>query len=176
MSTPRAFSGALSRALEKPTRLLGSRLAPFFFGCLTAIEIAFVWGSLKPVAVVHDEAAYLLQAKIFATGHWTAPPRPLPEFFEQFHVLVTPVFAGKYPPGHSMLLVPGIWLGVPGLMPVILAGIAGGLVFLLARRFANPWVGLLTWLLWTSSPGNLRFVPSYLSQNTTVVLWLAGWW
>jgi len=61
-------------------------------------------------------------------------------------------------------------------MPVILAGIAGGLVFLLARRFANPWVGLVTCLVWTTSPGNLRFLPSYLSQNTTVVLWLAGWW
>ncbi len=34
----------------------------------------------------------------------------------------------------------------------------------------------MTWLVWTTSPGNLRFLPSYLSQNTTVVLWLVGWW
>ncbi|MGE5276858.1 MAG: hypothetical protein ACM3SU_07680 [Acidobacteriota bacterium] len=162
--------------MEPATRFLASRAAPILFGFLTAIEIAFVWGSLDPVATVHDEAAYLLQAKVFARGHWTAPAAPLPEFFEQFHVLVTPVLAGKYPPGHSLLLAPGVWLGLPGLMPVVLAGIAGGLLFLLARRFANPWVALLTWVVWTTSPGNLRFLPGYFSQNTTIVLWLLGWW
>jgi len=162
--------------MEAATRFLASRGAPILFGFLTAIEIAFVWGSLDPVATVHDEAAYLLQAKVFARGHWTAPAAPLPEFFEQFHVLVTPVLAGKYPPGHSLLLAPGVRLGLPGLMPVVLAGIAGGLLFLLARRFANPWVALLTWFVWTTSPGNLRFLPGYFSQNTTIVLWLLGWW
>jgi hypothetical protein len=162
--------------MELPTRLLGSRIAPVVFGLLTAFEIAFVWGSLSQVAIVHDEEAYLLQGKIFATGRWAAPARPLPEFFEQFHVLVTPVLAGKYPPGHSLLLAPGVWLGLPGLAPAVLAGAAGGLLYLLARRFANPWVALLTWAIWTTSPGNLRFLPSYLSQNTTIVLWLAGWW
>ncbi len=176
MSTPWSAAGRLRLGMEMPTRLLASRAAPVFFGCLTALEIAFVWGSLSPVATIHDEAAYLLQAKILATGHWSAPARPLPEFFEQFHVLVTPVFAGKYPPGHSLLLAPGVWLGATGLMPALLAGTAGGLLFLLARRFANPWVALLTWLVWTTSPGNLRFLPSYLSQNSTIVLWLLGWW
>ena len=162
--------------MDLPARFLSSRLAPIVFGALTALEIAFVWGSLSQVAIVHDEEAYLLQGKIFATGHWTAPARPLPEFFEQFHVLVTPVFAGKYPPGHSLLIAPGNWVGLPGLMPVVLAGIAGALLFVLARRFANPWVALLTWAIWTTAPGNLRFLPTYFSQNTTVVLWLAGWW
>jgi hypothetical protein len=159
-----------------PGRFLASRAAPLVFGLLTALEIAFVWGSLDRVAIVHDEEAYLLQSKIFASGHWTAPARPLPEFFEQYHVLVTPVYAGKYPPGHSILMAPGNWVGMPGLVPVLLAGIAGALLFLLARRFANPWVALLTWAIWTTAPGNLRFLPAYMSQNTTIVLWLFGWW
>ena len=102
--------------------------------------------------------------------------REHPEFFEQYHVLVTPVYAGKYPPGHSLLIAPGNWVGMPGLVPVLLAGIAGALLFLLARRYANPWVALLTWAIWTTAPGNLRFLPAYMSQNTTIVLWLAGWW
>lgn len=157
-------------------RFLSSRWAPVVFGLLTAIEIGWVWGSLNPLPVIQDETAYLLQARILASGHWTAPGRPLPEFFEQYQLLVTPVFAGKYPPGHSLLLVPGVWLGATALIPILLAGIAASLVFLLARRFANPWVGLLSWLFWTTSTGNLRFLPTYFSQNTTVVLWLAGWW
>jgi hypothetical protein len=157
-------------------KFLSSRWAPIAFGLLTAMEIGWVWGSSNPLPLIADETAYLLQARIFASGRWTAPGRPLPEFFEQFQTLVTPVFAGKYPPGHSLLLVPGVWLGATALMPILLAGIAGSLVFLLARKFANPWVGLLTWLLWTTSSGNLRFLPAYFSQNTTVALWLAGWW
>jgi hypothetical protein len=162
--------------MERLNRFLTSDPVPILFGALTALEIALVWGSLWALPTVHDEAAYLLQARIFARGHWTAPAPALPEFFEQYHVLVTPVLAGKYPPGHSLFLVPGVWLGVPGLMPVVLAGLAGGFVFLLARRVANSWVALLTWLVWTTSTGNLRFLPTYLSQDTTVLLWLAGWW
>ena len=162
--------------MEPLNRALRSRWAPCLFGIATAVETVLVWGSLSAVPTVHDEAAYLLQAKIFAGGHWTAPAPPRPEFFEQYHVLVTPVLAGKYPPGHSLVLVPGLWLRMPGLMPTVLAGLAGFLVFLLARRCANAWVGLLTWLLWTTSTGNLRFLPTYLSQSTTVVLWLVGWW
>ncbi|HYB52743.1 MAG TPA: glycosyltransferase family 39 protein, partial [Thermoanaerobaculia bacterium] len=176
MTDPAAPGARLRFGMEGATRFLSSRAAPILFGCLTALEVAFLWGTISPVATIHDEAAYLFQAKVFATGRWTAPAPPLPEFFEQFHVLVTPVFAGKYPPGHSLLLVPGIWLGASGLMPCVLAGIAGGLLYLLARRFANPWAALLTWLIWTTSPGNLRYLPSYLSQSTTVALWLLGWW
>ncbi len=158
------------------TRALSSRFCPFVLGVLSAFTISCVWGSLDSIPVFHDEAAYLLQARIFAHGQWSAPAPPIPEFFEQYHVLVTPVLAGKYPPGHSMLLTPGIWVGLPGLVPVILVGVAGGLLFALARRFGNPWVALLTWLIWTASPANLRFLPSYLSQDTTVALWLVGWW
>lgn len=135
-----------------------------------------VFGSLHPIAGVHDEAAYLLQARIFATFHWYAPARPLPQFFEQFHVFVTPVLAAKYPPGQSLLMVPGVWLGMPALMPIILAGVTGVFVYLLALRLSNEWVALLTWMLWTTSRGVLRFLPTYLSQTATCALWVAGWW
>ncbi|HEX5409140.1 MAG TPA: glycosyltransferase family 39 protein [Gemmatimonadaceae bacterium] len=135
-----------------------------------------VFGSLHPIAGVHDEAAYLLQARIFATFHWYAPARPLPRFFEQFHVFVTPVLAAKYPPGQSLLMVPGVWLAMPALVPIILAGVTGIFVYLLALRLSNEWVALLTWILWTTSRGVLRFLPTYLSQTTTSALWVAGWW
>lgn len=159
-----------------PTGFLASWAAPVVFGVLTALEIGFVWGSLAAEPIVHDEQAYLFQAKIFASWRWIAPVPPLPEFFEQYQVLVTPVFAGKYPPGHSLMLVPGIWLSLPGLMPVLMAGAAAALLFVLARRYANEWVALVTWLIWSSSPAALRFLPSYLSQSTTILLWLLGWW
>jgi len=162
--------------LDVLTGWLSSRWMPIVAGAVTALVVWFTWGSLQHGGASHDERAYLLQAGIFALGKWVAAAPPMPEFFEQMHVLVTPVLAAKYPPGHSLLLVPGILLGLPGLMPVVLNGIAGGLVFALARRVTNPWVALLAWLFWATSGENLRWRASYYSEVTTSVTVLLAWW
>ena len=128
------------------------------------------------VARVHDEAAYLLQARIFATGHWTAPSPPLPEFFEQYHVFVVPRYAAKYPPGHAIFLVPGIWLGLPGMMPVLLGAIAAALIFMIVRRLANGVVAFWTWLWWITTPLVLWALGSYFSQSTSIFAWMLGWY
>jgi hypothetical protein len=165
-------NGRLGAALRLPSH----RYAPIVFGIVTAAVVWYVWGGLNAVAPVHDEASYLLQARTFASFHWAMPSPVLPEFFEQYHTFVTPTFASKYPPGHGLLLVPGIWLSLPGLVPVLLSGLAGALVFLLARRLTNPWVAILTVCLWLPTTSNLRFRSSYMSETTTSVLWLLGWW
>jgi len=164
------------RWLPAADRLLGGRAAPLLAGVITSYVIYQVWGSLNAVPVIHDEAAYLLQAQMLAQGHLVGPGRPLPQFFEQFHVFVTPVLTSKYPLGFALALVPGVWLGVPGLGPVLLGGLTGAMLFLLARRLATPSVALLTWLLWVVTPGSLRFRPSYLTESLTGLLWLASWW
>ncbi|MGH9368535.1 MAG: glycosyltransferase family 39 protein [Thermoanaerobaculia bacterium] len=138
--------------------------------------VAFVWGSAQSVPMVHDEQAYLLQARIFASLRWVAPARPLPEFFEQMHVFVTPFLAAKYPPGHSLLLVPGVWLGWPALVPLLINGLAAALLFAHARRIAGGVVALFAWLLWVTDPGTFAYRASYLSENTTTVLWLLSLW
>jgi hypothetical protein len=162
--------------LDRARRLLEHRWAPALAGGLTALMIWWVWGSLHQVCIVHDEAAYVLQARLFASGRWTAAGPPLPEFFQQFHVLVTPVLASRYWPGHSLLMAPGVWLGLPGLVPLLLSGLTGALCFGLARRLAGPWVAALAWLFWTTAPANLLFRAGYFSEVTTGALWLLGWW
>jgi hypothetical protein len=175
------FAAILGRLITLPktmaaaTRLLSTPAAPLLFGAITAVFMAWLFGGLNQVANIHDEAAYLLQARIYASGHWVAPGLPLPEFFEQYHVFVTPILTPKYPPGHAMLLVPGIWLGLPGLMPVLLVALCGALTFALARRLTNPWIGLFTWLFWLTAIETLDFLPTYLSETTTSALWMLGW-
>src|SRR5262249_5217248 len=39
-----------------------------------------------------------------------------------------------------------------------------------------PWVALVSWLLWITAPVQLYIGPSYLSQSTTVLVWLVGWY
>lgn len=158
------------------TRLLSKPAVAVLLGVVTAGFMMWMFGGLDQVAIIHDEAAYLLQARIYASGHWFAPGLPIPEFFEQYHVFVTPILTPKYPPGHALLLVPGIWLGLPGLMPVLAVGLCGALVFEVAKRVTNPWIGLLTWMIWLTAIGTLDFLPSYLSETTTSALWMLGWY
>jgi hypothetical protein len=164
--------GRLQRLVSLPDH----RLAPAVAGIVTGVAVWYAWGSLHAPTPVHDEAAYLLQARTFASFHWAMPSPPLPEFFEQYHVFVTPTFASKYPPGHALMLVPGIWLSLPGLVPVLFSSLAGALLFLLVRRTTNAWVAALTIALWLPTRDNLRFRGSYMSENTSSLLWLLGWW
>jgi len=163
-------------SLERAESALSSRRAPIVLGALSALVILIVFDSLRQVGVVHDERAYLLQSEIFASGHWVAPSPPLPAFFEQMHVFVTPVVASKYPPGHSLILLPGTLIGLPGLIPVVLTGLAGGLIFALVRRISDTWIALLTWFLWTTAPGTLAWHATYMSEPTTAAAMLLAWW
>src|SRR5262249_15335516 len=122
------------------------------------------------------ERAYLLQAEIFARGHWTAPSPPLAAFFEQMHVFIEPAVFAKYPPAHALTLAPGVWLGLPGLMPVGMSGVAGALVFWMARRLPNEWIALTTWWLWATAWPTLHWSASYLSETTSGLMWLIAVW
>ena len=160
-------------AITKP---LEGRAAPIVVGVITALVTWWLWGTLSATPSVHDEVALLLQARIFAQLRWAATSPPLPEFFEQFHVFVTPTLAPKYPPGHALLMVPGVWLGIPGLVSVLLSGLTGAMLFVLARRYANGVVAIVAWFIWLVAPAALRFRPSYFSEVTTGAIWLVAWW
>jgi len=155
---------------------LSGAWSPVVAGIVTVIFVRIVWGSFHEPGVVHDERAYLLQAEIFAGGHWTAPSPPIAAFFEQMQVFIEPAVFAKYPPAHALTLVPGIWLGLPGLMPALLTGIAGALVFWVARRLANEWTALLTWWVWTTAWPTLLWSASYFSETTSTAMWLIAAW
>ena len=61
-------------------------------------------------------------------------------------------------------------------MPALMTGLAGALVFWLARRLANEWVALLTWWLWTTAWATLLWSASYFSETTSTAMWLVAVW
>ncbi|MCC7194315.1 MAG: hypothetical protein IT356_02035 [Gemmatimonadaceae bacterium] len=162
--------------MTRPAAWLESRWAPWFFGAVATACVWVTWESLRAWPILHDEWAYWTQAGQYAALRWTVPSPPHPEFFEQMYVLVVPVFAAKYWPGHAMAIAAGFAVGLPALVPILLSGVAGALVFLLARRVAGAGVAAVTFALWVSTFGNLRFRASYFSEVTTSVAWLAAWW
>jgi hypothetical protein len=159
--------------LDRLDRVLDAPAAPVILGVINALLVWWWVGwHRNPAPMVQDEAAYLLQAALFARGRWVAPGPPLPEFFAQMHVLVEPVLASKYPPGQSLLLTPFVAIGFAILGPMLFAAVAGAVTFVLARRVAGGVVALLTWILWSSGSAFLRYQASFLSQASTVALWL----
>ena len=149
---------------------------PATLGVVSAITVCWMWGGLDPVPYIHDESSYLLQGALFTRFEFAAPAPPLPEFFEQFHVFTTPVLASRYLPGWGLALAPGIALGLPGLVPIILTGLTAALLVVLVRRIGGPAAALLAWVLWIGAPIETRFRASYLSEHLTTFLWLGGWW
>jgi hypothetical protein len=109
-------------------------------------------------------------------GRAVGDPRPLPQFFWQYHVFVDPVLAAKYPPGHSLLLAAGYLAGAPWLIPLMLAGINAGLLYLLARRWIGRGPAALAVVCAATSGISMRFWPSYFSETTTATLFLVAWW
>lgn len=173
---PAAYAERMRSWLVRPAAMLESRRFPWVIGGITAAVIWYAWGYVHPTPSVHDEASYLLQAKTFAAGRWSNPVPPIAEFFEQFHVLVTPTFSSKYPPGTALLMVPGVWLGVPALMLVLLGGATGALLFMVARRVTNAWIALMAWGIWISAPATLWWATGYFSEIVSAALWMAGLW
>ena len=169
-------AGAREVRPSRIVRALDSRGAVIAIFAATFVVLWFAWGAMQPIPVVHDEMSYVLEAQILARGHWGLPSPPLPVFWEQPHVLVDPVLTSKYFPGHPLMLSIGALVGWVPLMPLVLNALSAVLLFVLARKVATGAVAVLAWSLWLFSPMVLYFGPSYYSEATTTLCWLAGWY
>jgi hypothetical protein len=165
-----------ARLADRLRALADSRWAPAVAGAITGAATWYVWASLTRSAVIHDEAAYLLQAELFSHLRFTAPSPPLPQFFEQLYVNLAPAISSKYPPGTSLLIAPGMLIGLPGL-PIVLANtLTGALVYAVTRRVIGGAGAALAWALWITSYPVLYYHAMYLSEVPTSLAWLAAWW
>lgn len=177
-----AVIAALAHVAGRPTarvndvaRVLETRGILVAVFAITFVLLWYSWSATNPLPVIHDEMAYVLQSRIFASGHWSLPSPPLPAFWEQPHVLVEPSLAAKYFPGHALVLSIGSLLGWAALMPLVLQSAAAVLLYVLARRVAGGLVAFAAWIIWLTAPIVLHFGPTYYSEATTVVCWLVGW-
>jgi hypothetical protein len=80
------------------------------------VQLLSIWHVPRPR--IHDEFGYLLSAQTFAAGRLTNPSPKYYEFFQVPHILVTPTFQSRYPPGQGLVLAAGkllfgqAWFGV----------------------------------------------------------------
>jgi len=139
----------------------GTRAAAVAAVAIGTLAAAAYVGLTTQIAqpMVQDEFSYLLAADTFRHGRLSNPAHPLALAFETFHVLDSPSYASKYPPGQGFFLwlglavsdppIVGVWLGTAamagavvwmlfGFLPLRWAVIGGGLA---AARFGvvGPW-------------------------------------
>ncbi|MDB5319792.1 MAG: hypothetical protein JWN40_1423, partial [Phycisphaerales bacterium] len=98
--------------------------------------------------MLHDEYCYLIQSKIVAGGHLWLAKHELSDFFDTFHLITDRVYASKYGPGTALFYAPAALLHLPAwLTPLLLSGLAVGLMYLLATELFDGASGLLAALL-----------------------------
>jgi hypothetical protein len=115
--------GPVRAAVRAFDRFASRRAASVAFVGALAFACCALVAAVKgiPLPEAHDEQAYLLGADTFAHGRMTNPTVPCWRSLEQFHVLLQPTFAPKYPPAQAAFLalgevlwrpILGVWIGV----------------------------------------------------------------
>jgi hypothetical protein len=126
-----------------------------------------------------DENSYVFQAQNFAEGRIARPAPVFPKAFAH-RMIILDADAGwlsRYPPLHSLWLLPGLWLGDPYLMSALAALLSVLLVGAIARRRLGAGFGsLLAPLLLVLSPYFIFMHATLLSHTsgvlaTTLMLW-----
>ncbi len=139
----------------------------------TIITAAACLGVLEGIPHVQDDVAYLFQGKIFALGKSAVPTPPGPEFFQNGFILM---FDGrwfaKYPPGFPLMLVPGLWAGIPWLINPLSAGVSLALIYATGLHMYGRHVAVWAALIGLLSPWVLFMSGSYMSHPTTM-MWVA---
>ncbi len=118
---------------------------------------------------IHDEAAYLFQARIFLAGGATAPLPPVPEAFDFPHVVNVGRWYTIYPPGFPLLLALGLLAGAPWLVNPLLAGLAVILFYLLGAEIYDRRTGAAAAVLGALSIWHLLMSSTMMSHTASMV-------
>lgn len=142
---------------------------------LVYISLALLGG----VPHVPDAAIYLMQAKIFASGHLFASPPIFTHFYDFFDSLrggmlyVNGKWFSQYPFGHPFLLSLGVFFGMPWLIPPLVGVLELLMISLTAKRLFGKSVAILVLVVAALSPFFQSQAVDYMSHSTAA-LYLLG--
>ncbi len=153
--------------------------------CLFVIAtVAYAWICHKVfhgIPRIDDSVAAVYQAKIFAGGHLLWPVNPETKIWFDMFGVVSPIdkpeyFVGMYPPGWSLLLVPGVMVGAPWIINPILGGLLVIMISEIAREMFGEVPARVAGLLALTSPYISVVSASHLSHTPAALGVALGWW
>lgn len=146
-------------------------------GVAVAVAIAlFVsYALIRGANIIDDENAYLFSARLFAHGQVGLPTPP--DAFANPMIIRAPMWTSGYPPGQSLVLVPGVWLHAEHAVLPVLAGVFVVAMWSFARDMFGPRHGALAALLAALSPFVWAIhgtVMAFGTTGTCLAVFLAG--
>ncbi|MBX3442701.1 MAG: glycosyltransferase family 39 protein [Planctomyces sp.] len=174
--------GAAAPFPDEPPAAPASTSATLVWSVLTA-GLAFSASLLfaRPFAgmppAIHDEFSYLFQAQTFLAGRLSFPSfAPLPELFDQVHVLNEGRFASRYFPGTGLWLAPFVALGNPWLGQWTANALIAGMVVWIGRELSGLRTGAIAGLLCAGSPGLIVYSNRLLAHQPTLLALVVFLW
>jgi len=117
--------------------------------------------------ITTDENAFIFQAKTFSKGMLYVPSHFLKSFFDSTGLVNDGRYFSKYFPSHALIMVPGMWLKAPYLMPHLLCALGLIITYLIARECYNAKIATYATLLTLVSPLYLLISCTLYSEITS---------
>ena len=167
---PRPDSDGAARLPPRESSFSNDVLWSFGVGilaCGVAAHTGSRWSDLPPG--LHDEFSYLFQAHTFLAGQTSFPSPPLPELFDQMHVLNDGRMASRYFPATGLWMAPFVALGNPWWGWWLAQGVLASLMFWIGREAGGGTCGKLAGLLCALCPGLILFSQLLLAHHPTLL-------
>ncbi|MFQ5646284.1 MAG: hypothetical protein ACE5GM_05085 [bacterium] len=158
------FPEFLGKLLDKVKGLIGRFHKPLVYFFLSFVFlfgfISFLNSGGQPRQP--EGVAALFQSRIFARGAVAVPVNFDREFFGYPYLTIKQYWFSRLPPGLSLLLLPGVLIGIPWLVFPLLGALSGFLLYKLARDWYGENTALVCLGLWTCSPAVLLVTGDFL--------------
>ena len=112
-----------------------------------------------------DTVSYLFQAKLFAEGKISMPAPPEYGFSSSPHInILNGKWYSKYPFGNALMLMFGVFMNAPWLIPALATGGALFLLFLLVRETYGTQIALIAAVIALISPATAGMGSTWFSE------------
>jgi len=172
-------AGWMSSAIKLPHKLMipnWPKLNPWLpAGLVFITALFFSIVCFDRIPHVEDAIAQLLQARIFASGHFTAEPFLPQEFFFYGFMVDTGRWFSQYPPGHPLMLMIGVLIGAPYLINPLLGFAAVVLFYHLIKAVSGETNARWAAWLMALSPYFFFMHSGFMNHTTALLASLIGW-
>lgn len=148
-------------------------------GMILAVGLGYlIWVNVVYVEQIPhspDSTLYLWAAKYLASGKlWLSPPLESFDFLWH-HYLPNNHWVIVWPYGQPLMLMVGVLLGIPWLVPIVVGVLFLILMFFLLKRSFGLFVSLAAIVVTFYSPLFQIHATTYMAHNTAVFLMAAFW-
>lgn len=156
-------------------KLIGEKTLSLLFANMVGIILMvmflfLVWVSIKYVEKIPhdpDSVGYLWAAKYLASGRFWLP---IPSDFFKAHWTINNHWISFYNYGHSLILAPGAFLGIPWVIPPLVGVLFLYFLYALIKGLTNRTVALATVLIAFFSPQFQMHSVNFMSHNSAIFL------